>query len=95
LFLNYKKDLLNIYVSNDLQKIIDLLEIMKKDVFNNLFPKSIWMYLNLFIDNVEISLDLVPVYKNIIDLCFKLELYKEGNYCLDKLIKYTGINNNL
>ena len=87
MFLNYKKDLLNIYVSNDLQKIIDLLEIMKKDVFNNLFPKSIWMYLNLFIDNVEISLDLVPVYK--------LELYKEGNYCLDKLIKYTGINNNL
>lgn len=87
--------LLNMYVSNDLQKIIDLLEIMKKDVFNNLSPKSIWMYLNLFIDNVEMSLDLVPVYKNIIDLCFKLELYKEGNYCLDKLIKYTGINNNL
>ncbi len=85
----FLKVILNIYKDTYPEKIGELFKSLEESVLIKLPIKTVWKYINSFIDvTVEHIEEHISLYKSILRMCFKFELYDEGyNRCLLQIEK--------
>ncbi len=78
--------LLQIYAKREPHKIKYLLEEFEAGLISDLSATNVWHYIKLFIEYTEDRLaEYKAVYYQMLNICYKLGLFREGMECLKKM----------